>query len=136
MISEYLNNLSFTAKKYDQQKIRAINRFNAIIVHYPSHSKLAEFALDPKQKDGQRISCFILLKRGVKHSSNNRIINTCLIFFVQNLRTKISEGNGLDRSVFVTFVFIYLLFRLSCCGYRLRILYLRTNKFLSENLTP
>ena len=100
VISESLNNLSFTAKKYDQQKIRAINRFHAIIVHYPSLSKLAEFALDLKQKDGQRISCFILLTRGVKHSSNNRIINTYLIFFVQNLRTKVSEGNGLDWSVF------------------------------------
>jgi len=39
VISESLNNVSFTAKKYDQQKIRAINRFYAIITHHPSLSK-------------------------------------------------------------------------------------------------
>ena len=84
-ISESFNNLSFTAKNYDQTQIRAINRFYSIITQHPSLSKLAEFVLDQEEEDGQRIPCFVLLTRGIKNSAKKRIINTCLMFVAQNI---------------------------------------------------
>ena len=56
--------------------------------------------MDPEEEGGQRIPCFVLLTRGIKNSAKKRIINTCLMFVAQNLRTKVSEGNGLDWSAF------------------------------------
>ena len=96
MISESLNNLTFTAKNYDQWKIRTTNRFYVIITHHPFLLKLVEFVFYPEQEGGKRIPCFVLLTRGVKNGSKKSIINTCLMFVTQILRTKVSEGNGLD----------------------------------------
>ena len=90
MISDSLCNLYFTATKYDQQKMRAINHSYSIISHFPSLSELAEFFLDPVQKSNQRISHFVVLTPGVKNSLKKRIINVCLMSVAQNFGTKFS----------------------------------------------
>ena len=60
--------------------------------------------MEPEQEGGQRITYFItyfiLLTRGIRNSAKKRIIDTCLMFVAQNLRTKVTEDNGFDWSAF------------------------------------
>ena len=65
---------------------------------HPCLSELAEEVECPEQKDTVIIK-FVLLTRGVKTKSKNRIINTCLMLVAQKLRLKSSDEN-LDWSNF------------------------------------
>ena len=91
-------NLTYTLRKYDAQKSCTIQQFYSIVSVHPCLSKLAEEVECPEQKDTV-ITKFVLLTRGVKTKSKNRIINTCLMLVAQKLRLKSSDEN-LDWSNF------------------------------------
>ena len=86
-----LGNLSLTDKRYNADKIRAINRFYSTLTLHPQLDKLAEKVTDPEQVDGQRVTRLVLLTRGVKKNSKLQILNACMMFFSQNYRMRSSN---------------------------------------------
>ena len=83
-----LENLSYTNKKYNAEKTRVINRFYKIVSFHPSLTTLTESVTDPEQENGERITRFVLLCRGVRTKPKKRIVNTCMMLVAQNLRKK------------------------------------------------
>ena len=61
-----LENLSYTTNKYNAEKTRVINRFYKIISLHPSLTRLTETVTDPHQENGERITRFAFLCRGVR----------------------------------------------------------------------
>ena len=83
-----LENLSYTNKKYNAEKTHVINRFYKIISLHPSLTALTESVTDPEQVNGERITRFVLLCRGVRTKPKKGIFNTSMILVAQNLRKK------------------------------------------------
>ena len=95
-----LNNLSYTSKSYGQQKTRAINRFYAILSRHKSLNKLSEFVVDPKSPQLPKVTRYVLLCRGLKKPSKNKIVNACMMLLAVNLRKSTAKNDNLDWSSF------------------------------------
>ena len=98
--TDSLEKLTYTDRKYDAQKLRAINRFYFIISSHPSLSNLSALILDKEHESGtKRVPRFVILCRGLKTDAKKRIVNTCLMFVAQNFRKR-TESSDLDWSAF------------------------------------
>ena len=61
-----LNNLSYTTKTYEYQKVCVINRFYAIISRHKSLSKISDFVIDTEDPNGPKVTRFFSLCCGTK----------------------------------------------------------------------
>ena len=69
-----LNNLSYTSKTYDYQKVHAINRFYAVISRHKSLSKLSDFVIDTEDSNGPKVTRFVSLCRRIKKLAKAKIM--------------------------------------------------------------
>ena len=99
-VEKKLSNLSYTTKKYERQKINAINRFYSFLRCHSQLSNLADFVADPENPDGPQVTRFVLLARGPKKPAKNKIVNTCCMILAVGFKKKTSTHQDLDWSSF------------------------------------
>lgn len=99
--TDSIDKLTYTDRKYDAQKLRAINRFYLIISAHPTLRNLSELVLDTEHESGKKlVPRMIVLCRGLKSNAKKRILNTCLLLVAQHLRKQ--KSTNLDWSSFLT----------------------------------
>ena len=94
IVDTELSNLTYTSKVYENQKLRAINRFYMTLSRHDTLDHLADTIADPDNAGGN-ITRFVWLTRGAKTPDKKKIINTCMMLVAVSFRKRTAE-KGLD----------------------------------------